>query len=109
MTARPPRRPGDRTGPALRCGSMADEAEVARLQARVHELERRMDRVIAHLGLPELPLAAGPAPAPSDAVIELARSPKERDRAKALLVYTQESGVDLETAKHVITGLADRS
>jgi hypothetical protein len=86
---------------------MGDEGELAQLQARVRELERRMDRVIAQLGIPELPLAAPPAPAPSAEVAELARSHKERDRAKALLLYTQQSGVDLETAKRVILGLAE--
>jgi hypothetical protein len=86
---------------------MADDGELERLRARVHELERRMDRVIAQLGIPELPLAAPPAPAPSAEVVQLARSHKERDRAKALLLYTQQSGVDLETAKRVILGLAE--
>jgi len=86
---------------------MGDDEEIEQLRARVHELERRMDKVIAQLGIHELPLSAPPAPAPSTEVVELARSHKERDRAKALLLYTQQSGVDLETAKHVILGLAE--
>lgn len=86
---------------------MGDDGEIEQLQARVHELERRMDKVIAQLGIHELPLSAPPAPAPSAEVVELARSHKERDRAKALLLYTQQSGADLETAKHVILGLAE--
>ena len=39
-----------------------------------------MDKVIAQLGIHELPLASPPAPAPSAEVVELARSHKERDR-----------------------------
>lgn len=86
---------------------MGDDGEIDQLRARVHELERRMDKVIAQLGIHELPLTAPPAPAPSEEVVELARSHKERDRAKALLLYTQQSGTDLETAKHVILSLAE--
>ena len=100
------RRPAPLPGPATVL-AMADEGELEALRARVHELERRMDRVIAQLGIPELPLTAPPAPAPSVEVVELARSPKERDRAKALLLYTQQSGTDLETAKRIILGLAE--
>jgi len=86
---------------------MGDDGEVEQLRARVRELERRMDRVIAQLGITDLPLTSPPAPAPSAEVVELARSHKERDRAKALLLYTQQAGTDLETAKRVILGLAE--
>lgn len=86
---------------------MAEDAELDEVRGRLHELERRMDKVIAQLGIPELPLDAPPAPAPSEEVAELARSHKERDRAKALLLYTQQSGTDLETAKRVILALAE--
>jgi hypothetical protein len=73
------------------------------LAARIAELERRLDKVYERFDLGEPPIHVDPGKmVVSDEVLELARSGKEKDMAKAALLHVRQTGADLHTAEQAI-------
>jgi len=84
---------------------MTSDDEVARLEARVAELERRMDEVLSRVGyLPGVtPLIRDDAHWRVDPdVVEMARSGKEKNVAKAVYEHIKRTGAEPETAKQAV-------
>ncbi|HET8592556.1 MAG TPA: hypothetical protein VFL56_02745 [Solirubrobacterales bacterium] len=79
--------------------------DLAGLKARVDELERRMDSVMARIGyLPgESPIQRNEAQwAVSAEALEIARSGKEKDIAKAILLHIKQTGAEPEPARQAV-------
>ncbi len=82
---------------------MADD--LAKLSARVEELERRMDQVLDRIGyLPgEAPIQHDPAKwEVSDEVLAIASSGKDKDVAKAILAHIKQTGAEPEPARQAV-------
>ena len=82
------------------------------LEARVAELERRMDQVLARVGyLPgETPIQQNDAHwQVSPAVLEKARSGKPKDLAAAIYLHMREVHCDPEVAKQAVEAALARS
>ncbi len=79
--------------------------DVEELRARVAELERRMDEVLARIGyLPgEAPLVRDESQWQVDAdLVELARSGKPKDVARAVYEHIKRTGAEPEPAKQAV-------
>lgn len=84
---------------------MTPEDEIGGLEARVAELERRMDDVLSRIGyLPgDTPLIREESHWRVDPdVIEIARSGKDKDVARAVYVHIKRTGAEPETAKQAV-------
>ncbi|HKA92774.1 MAG TPA: hypothetical protein VKE97_03160 [Acidimicrobiia bacterium] len=84
---------------------MPADDEVARLEARVGELERRMDQVLSRIGyLPgDTPLIRDEAHWRVDPdVLDIARSGKDKDVARAVYEHIKRTGAEPETAKQAV-------
>jgi hypothetical protein len=85
--------------------------ETAALEARVAELERRMDQVLSRIGYQpgELPLQRDDAQwHVSPEVVERARSGTDKDLAAAILQHIKETGADPNTAEQAVRSAAGR-
>jgi len=83
----------------------------AALEARVAELERRMDEVLSRIGYSpgETPIQQDDAHRRvSPAVLEKARSGKDKDMAAAVLMHMREVHCEPEVAKQAITAALGR-
>ena len=79
--------------------------DVDALEARIAELERRMDQVLARIGyLPgETPIQRDDAHWAVDPdVIEMASSGKDKDVAKAVYEHIKRTGAEPEVAKQAV-------
>jgi hypothetical protein len=73
------------------------------LETRVAELERRLDKVFERFDFGEPPITVDPGKRlVSDEVLAVARSGKEDDIAKAVLLHVRQTGADLHTAEQAI-------
>jgi len=90
---------------------MPADDEVARLEARVGELERRMDQVLSRIGyLPgDTPLIRDEAHWRVDPdVLDIARSGKDKDVARAVYEHIKRTGAEPETAKQAVQRALER-
>ena len=84
---------------------MTPEDEIAGLEARVAQLERRMDQVLSRIGyLPgDAPLVRDEAHWRVDPdVLARARSGKDKDVAKAVYEHIKRTGAEPEEAKQAV-------
>ena len=84
---------------------MTPEDDIAGLEARVAELERRMDQVMSRIGyLPgDAPLIRDEAHWRVDPdVLDMARSGKDKDVAKAVYEHIKRTGAEPEEAKQAV-------
>ena len=77
----------------------AQARERARTQRRLADLDRKVDAIIAHLGVI--------VPEPDQP--EIRRLIQQGRKIQAIKLYRQASGTDLATAKHAVEDLARRS
>jgi ribosomal protein L7/L12 len=77
----------------------AQSRERARTQQRLAELDRKVDAIIAHLGVV--------VPEPDQP--EIRRLIQQGRKIQAIKLYRQTSGADLATAKHAVEDLARRT
>jgi hypothetical protein len=86
--------------------------DVDALEARLTELERRMDQVMARIGyLPgEAPIQRDDAHWAVDAdIIEMASSGKEKDVTRAVYEHLKRTGAEPEVAKQAVFKAIGRS
>jgi hypothetical protein len=75
------------------------------LEARIAELERRMDDLLARIGyMPgEAPIQRDESQwQVSDEVLKIAGSGKEKDLAKAILLHIRQTGAEPEPARQAV-------
>jgi hypothetical protein len=84
---------------------VTSDKDVARLEARIAELERRMDQVLSRIGyLPgDAPLIRDDAHWRVDPdVLEMARSRNDKDVARAVYEHIKRTGAEPETANQAV-------
>jgi hypothetical protein len=86
--------------------------DTAALEARIAELERRMDQVFARIGyLPgEAPIQRNDAHWQVDPdLVEMASSGKDKDIARAVYEHLKRTGAEPEVAKQAVEAAIGRS